>query len=235
MVVADGRIRIGDIEAPLVVRRSTRARRPSIRVDPCAGAVTLVLPARGGATAASRFLADSAGWIERRLVALPPPVPFADGAVIPLRGCDHRIRHRPQGDGSRRVVWCEAGEIHVAGKPEHLPRRLRDWLIVSARAELGARAQALAASVERTIRRVAIRDMRSRWGSCSADGRLAFSWRLLLAPEFVIDYIVAHEVAHLVHMNHGARFWSLVRRLAADADAARRWLVRHGAGLYRYG
>ena len=127
------------------------------------------------------------------------------------------------------------GEIRVRGDPAHLARRVRDHLAALARDELARRARPLAAHVGCTIARVTVRDTRSRWGSCSASGNLSFSWRLIFAPEEVVDYVVAHEVAHLAEMNHGPRFWRLVERLAPGNAGPRAWLDRHRARLLSYG
>jgi predicted metal-dependent hydrolase len=229
---AGDRIAIAGRDAPFRLRRSARARRLLLRVDSASGAVTLTLPGRVGVVEGLRFISSHADWVVGQLAAVPAARPFADGATVPLRGVPHVIRHCPQERGG---VWVNGHEICVAGQPEHLSRRVRDWLIRTARAEFSARAQEFAARVERRPGKAAIRDAKSRWGSCTAGGNLTLSWRMMLAPPHVADYLVAHEVAHLVHMNHGPAFWRLVERLAPEMDAARRWLRRHGAMLHRYG
>ena len=232
VTIADDRIRIGTTSAPFVLRRSNQARRVSLRVDPGLGQVTLVLPRRASEAAGFRFVARNADWLARRLAHVAPRTALVHGAEVPLAGRPHRIRHRPE---SRGTVWLDGDEIHVAGGAEHLARRLTDWLKRRARSELSDRAMDLAARIGARVTRVQIRDPRTRWGSCGPDGRLSFSWRLILAPEVVMDYVVAHEVAHLVHPHHGPTFWRLTEELATDANAARRWLRRNGAGLHRYG
>jgi len=127
------------------------------------------------------------------------------------------------------------GEIRVRGDPAHLARRVRDHLVSTARAELAPRARRLAAQIGREIRRVSVRDTKSRWGSCSGRGNLSFSWRLILAPEAVLDYVVAHEVAHLAEMNHGPRFWRLVESLVPGSAGPRSWLKQHRDRLLAYG
>ena len=233
VTIADNRIRIGPASAAFVLRRSNRARRVSLRIDPGLGQVTLVLPGCASEAAGFRFVARNASWLARRLACLEPRIAFADGADVPLAGRPHRIRHRP---GTRGTVWLEGpDEIHIAGAAEHLPRRLIDWLKRRARIELTDRAMLLAARIGVKVTRVQIRDPRTRWGSCGPDGHLSFSWRLIMAPEIVIDYVAAHEVAHLIHPHHGPAFWRLTDSIAADAGAARQWLRRHGARLHRYG
>lgn len=220
------------------VRVSPRARRIALRVDSAKGTTELVLPAGFGIGRAGDFLARHAGWLEERVSRMPQRIVFADGARVPLLGTDHVIRHDPRAVGTvRRFAGGADGlpELVVSGRPEHLPRRLADWLKAEARREIAPRARAHAERLGRKPSRITVRDTRSRWGSCSSTGALSFSWRLVLAPEAVLDYVCAHEAAHLVEMNHSGRFWRLVETLDPDMDAARAWLKRHGAGLHRYG
>ncbi|HYM32466.1 MAG TPA: SprT family zinc-dependent metalloprotease [Candidatus Cybelea sp.] len=217
---------------PLTVRISRRARRVSVRLNPVDAGVELVLPPRASLATGLRFAESQSSWIARRLAKIPPRLPFADGADVPILGVMHRICHVP---GSRTTVRLEDGVILVGGRAEHLARRVRDWLRKEAQARLLVRAEAAAALVGRNVRRVRVREMKSRWGSCSANGALAFSWRLILAPEHVLDYVVAHEVAHLQEMNHGARFWAVVERLNPGLSGARAWLAANGNALHRYG
>ncbi len=218
---------------PITFVRSARARRVSLRVDSARRRIVLTAPLRMPVATALRFAETQAGWIASRLKRLPTRRPFADGAEVPLFGTPHRIRHRPD---VRGTVWVAEGEIHVAGHLEHLPRRLRDWLTAEIRRRVTPLAHAKAARVERTVARVSVRDSRTRWGSCGPDGGLSFSWRLVFAPPEVLDYLVAHEVAHLVHMNHGPRFWALAERLCdGPMSAPRAWLKANGETLLQYG
>lgn len=219
---------------PVRVSTHPRARRMALRIDPQGEAVDLVLPPRSSLPRALAFFEDNRRWLERRLAALPPRTMFAEGALVPLLGKPHRIRHVSTSHG-RGAVWVEPPEILVTGDRAHLARRVRDHLREQARRELLARARKLAETIDRKIVRVSVRDTRTRWGSCSATGNLCFSWRLLFAPEEVIEYVVAHEVAHLVHMNYGKRFWRLVERLAPGAERQRLWLNRNRAQLLRIG
>jgi predicted metal-dependent hydrolase len=218
---------------PVTFVRSARARRASLRVDPAGRRIVLTAPLRMARATAVDFAHAQAGWIAARLKRLPARLPFADGAEVPLFGAPHRIRHRPD---ARGTVWREGLEIHVAGKPEHLPRRVKDWLTAEVRTRLTSLAHAKAATVERSVRRITVRDTRSRWGSCGPDGRMSFSWRIVFAPPEVLDYLVAHEVAHLVHLNHGPRFWALTRRLCAGPiEPPQAWLKANGETLLQYG
>lgn len=214
------------------LRVSPTARRVSLRVDAPTGVVLLVVPKRGSLARAADFAEKNRKWIDSKLNSLPPTVPFADGMDVPIGGASHRIRHRPD---MRGTVWREGAEIHVAGKAEHLPRRLTDWLKAEARREISALIDRHAEIVGKRPTRITLRDTTTRWGSCSPTGRIAFCWRLILAPTDVMDYVVAHEVSHLVELNHGPKFWRLVRRLVPDVDAPRRWLSEHGIKLHRYG
>jgi predicted metal-dependent hydrolase len=222
----------GDI-LPVTFLRSARARRASLRVDAARRRIVLTAPLRMARGTAVDFAHAQAGWIAARLKRLPAERPFVDGAEVPLFGVPHRIRHR---DDRRGTVWREGQEIHVAGRPEHLPRRLRDWLTEELRRELVPLVQAKAQRVERPVKRISLRDSRSRWGSCGPDATLSFSWRLVFAPPEVLDYLVAHEVAHLVHLNHGPRFWALARSLCVvPIEGPQAWLKRNGEVLLQYG
>jgi predicted metal-dependent hydrolase len=222
----------GDV-LPVTFVRSARARRASLRVDPAGRRIVLTAPLRMSRATAVGFAEAQAGWIAARLKRLPERRPFVDGADLPLFGTPHRIRHRPD---MRGTVWREGMEIHVAGRPEHLPRRLRDWLMAEMRQKLLPLVHAKARRVERPVRRVTVRDSRSRWGSCGPDATMSFSWRLVFAPPEVLDYLVAHEVAHLVHLNHGARFWALTRTLCeGPIEGPQAWLKKNGETLLQYG
>jgi hypothetical protein len=219
------------------LRRHRQARRYTLRIHTATREVVLTMPWRGNLREAKAFAEKHGGWIAARLARLAEAVPFAAGAVIPLRGVPHRIVHRP---GARGTVWperAESGEplLCVAGDLPHLPRRVGDFLKREARRDLEAASGRHAAALGVTARRVSVRDQASRWGSCSTAGSLSYSWRLILAPPFVLDYLAAHEVAHLVEMNHSRRFWRLVARICPALPQARAWLDVHGTDLHRYG
>ena len=213
-------------------RRSQRARRVSLRIDPRGGAVVVTLPPRAGRTAGVALLMNHASWVAERLAALPGAIPFAPGSFVPLHGTDHRIRHVPSGVGG---VWVERGEIRVSGDADFLSRRVGDFFRAEARRRMCMLVGAKSAAADLRPLRITVKDTRSRWGSCAANGCLAFSWRLVMAPRFVQDYVAAHEVAHLRHMNHGPRFWTLVRELTPHTEAAMEWLRTQGPRLLRVG
>ncbi|MCW5746223.1 MAG: M48 family metallopeptidase [Alphaproteobacteria bacterium] len=212
---------------------SARARRVALRVDARTGHVKLVVPSRMSRQRALEFARQNAGWIAARLKRRLAPVPLVDGATIPVFGQPHRIRHRPDARGS---AWLQDGEIHVAGAAPHVARRVGDWLSAQLRARIVPLAREKAARIDRRVAIVSLRDTATQWGSCAQSGRLCFSLRLAFAPPAVVDYVVAHEVAHLVHHNHGVRFWALARKLTdGDMAACKAWLRRHGPSLMRYG
>lgn len=218
---------------PVTFLRSARARRASLRVDSARRRIVLTAPLRMARGTAVDFAQAQSGWIAARLKRLPDVKPFADGAEVPLFGQAHRIRHRQD---RRGTVWREGLEIHVAGRLEHLPRRLRDWLTAELKARLVPLVHTKAQRVERPVKRITVRDSRSRWGSCGPDATLSFSWRLVFAPPEVLDYLVAHEVAHLVHLNHGPRFWALARTLCdVPIEGPQTWLKKNGEVLLQYG
>lgn len=221
-------------EIALRLRPHPRAQRLALRIDAAGEAVELVLPHRSSRREALRFLEANRPWLEERLAALPPRIVFAEGAIIPILDIPHVIRLAGKAHG-RGAAWIEAGELQVAGDPAFLARRVRDFLRDLAKRTLTRRAHHLATSIGRNIKRVGVRDTTTRWGSCARTGNLSFSWRLIFVPEAVLDYVVAHEVAHLVEMNHGPRFWRLVAQLHPEPRAQRLWLNRHRARLMRIG
>lgn len=225
--LADGR------SLELALRRSGRARNMLIRILEVEGRAELVLPRRVSMAEGWRFAEEKAHWIEARLRALPPRVPFEDGAVALYAGRP-LVLHRLPGTGNGAALR-RGGRLEVPAKPERFARAVKAWYVAEARRQLGARAHAIAEEIGRGIRRITIRDPETRWGSCSTAGHLSFSWRLMMAPDFVAEYVVAHEVAHLKAMHHGRSFWALVERLYGDPEPARRWLNNNGLALRRYG
>jgi hypothetical protein len=218
------------------LRRHRQARRYTLRVQAATRAVLLTMPMRGSVRDAKAFAERNGGWIAARLKRLPRAIAFADGMELPLRGVAHRVAHRP---GVRGTVWTEATEsgplLCVAGDRAHLPRRLRDFLKREARRDLEAASRRYAAMLGVAVKRVTVRDQVSRWGSCSASGVLSYSWRLILAPPDVLDYLAAHEVAHLVELNHSRRYWRLLTAICPEWQRAKGWLNAHGSALHCYG
>lgn len=219
------------------LRHHRQARRYTLRIQAATREVVLTLPPRGSVKEAKAFASKHGGWIAARLGRLPDMVPFVHGTVIPLRGVPHRIVHRAL---ERGTVWKEvdgAGRhlLCVAGERPHVSRRVTDYLKREIRRDLEKACGYYASQLGRSIERISVRDQTSRWGSCSTTGVLSFSWRLIFAPPSVLDYLAAHEVAHLVEMNHSPRFWRLLERLYPRPERAKAWLDAHGTELHRFG
>jgi predicted metal-dependent hydrolase len=219
------------------VRRHRQARRYTLRIDTPSREVVLTIPPRGSLKEAREFAQKHGAWIAARLNRLPLATPFGHGVIVPLRGVAHRIVHRTD---VRGTVWTErndAGErlMCVVGGTPHHNRRIGDFLKREAKRDLEVASHRYAQELGVDITRISVRDQSSRWGSCSSTGVLSFSWRLILAPTFVLNYLAAHEVTHLVELNHSPRFWRLLKRLNSDTDRAKVWLDTHGTDLHRYG
>ena len=233
------RPRSEELDCPVEVRRHPGARRLTLRVSRTRRAVIVTLPVQCDLGEASSFLDRNIDWVRERLNSLPQPVTFSDGALMPLRGEFHRLtftgKRASGGVVRRQPSSAGLSELHVSGRTEHGPRRLRDWLIDEARRDLDARVVVHARTLGLKPKRIAIRDQATRWGSCSTTGVLSFSWRLILAPSRILDYVAAHEVAHLAEMNHGPRFWALVEKLMPTMREDKRWLQLYGLDLHRYG
>jgi hypothetical protein len=219
--------------AKLTLKVSPRARRMRLHVDPRTRSVILTMPKLMSQRRALAWAAGHRDWVEQALAAIPEPVRFAPGATVPLYGLPHRLDWDPT--RPRRI---ERGESRlVAGGPEEgLDRRLLRWLKAHALDLLDRETREYCVKAGVKASRVGIGDPVSRWGSCSGNGTIRYSWRLILAPAFVRRATVAHEVAHLVHLNHGPDFHALVAKLfEADPKPARAWLRREGAALHRIG
>ncbi len=222
---------------PVRVRRHRQARRYTLRIQAAKREVVLTMPPRGSLKEARDFAQKHGDWIAARLDRLPEATPFAHGVIVPLRGYPHRVVHQR---GMRGTVWVETGDdgeraLCVAGDAPHVDRRVCDFLKREAKSELETASRRAAEQLGVKLKRVSIRDQSSRWGSCSTTGVLSYSWRLILAPVFVLEYLAAHEVAHLVEMNHSRRFWRLVERICPNTKRAKNWLDAHGPDLHRYG
>lgn len=220
----------------VALRRVTVARRFTLRVSAATGDIVLTLPPRADVRTAVDFARRHGGWIASRVAKLPETIELGPGVVIPLRGVDHLITARA---ATRGTAWVEEGgrtglRIVTAGGIEFCGRRVRDFLKREAKRDIEEAVARHAAALKVRPTKITLRDTRSRWGSCSSTGGLNFSWRLILAPPFVLDYLAAHEVAHLREMNHSPRFWRLVEKLCPRTADAELWLKRHGPSLHRF-
>lgn len=221
----DGR----DVE--LGVKLNPQARRMIVKVHPTSGEVIVIAPSKRALDRAVEFARSEADWIAKQLAQVPSRVLLTAGAHFPYRGKDHAIQ---RGEEGPVVVEDERQVIRVSGRLEHAPRRIVDFLKKQAKREFEQKAFAYAAELGLKPSRITVRDTASRWGSCSSTRSLSFSWRLILAPTFVLDYVVAHEVAHMKEMNHGENFWRIVKELVGDVRRPQAWLRHHGAALHRY-
>ena len=211
----------------ITLRRSARAQRFSLRVSRLDGRVTLSLPLRARESEAMEFARAQEGWLRNALAKLPQTEGVGIGAEIPVEG---RLLRLTTGPG--RSLRIEGGTLWVPGDPAQAGARVQAWLRTLARDRLVAASDRYANQIGRKVAKVTLRDTRSRWGSCTADGSLMYSWRLILAPPAVLDYVAAHEVAHLQEMNHSPRFWAVVDQLYPGWQAQRRWLHSQGSALH---
>jgi len=219
----------GDPSIPLVLRRSARARRISLRISQLDGRVTLTVPKGVADREAIAFAHEKEEWIRKHLDTREEEVTVAVGTPLPIGGQLHQV---VAGDGRR--VRFEPGRVLVPGAPDRVGKRLGRHLKEIARARLAEASDHYAKKLGKDYAAITLRDTRSRWGSCTAQGRLMYSWRLILSPPEVLDYVAAHEVAHLAQMNHSPAFWSEVERIYGPYKDPRAWLRREGASLHRY-
>jgi len=221
---------------PLRIVENDRARRLTLRIDADGQGLRVTVPPGVAAREVDRFLDRHAGWLAEKLAKVPDRPQVRPGIRIPVRGKPHLIVHQP---GTRGTVTLSEGEdgpvMIVHGDRKHLGRRVADFLKREAKREIEPLVERHSAAVGRKAKAIRFRDTSSRWGSCTSDGALSFSWRIAMAPRPVIDYLVAHEVAHLKEMNHGPKFWKLCKDLCPDTERCRDWLKRNGGALQAIG
>lgn len=228
-------INIGPRATPLIARVNRRAKRLILKVDPIAGEIHVTAPSKRALPEAIRFAHERIDWIASQLTDNLRGKPFINGMTIPFEGTDHIIIHDETLRGGPRIDAELIPAIRVGGRAEHLNRRLCDWLKREARKRLTDRVDFYCAELGKKRRALRIRDTKTRWGSCSSEGDISFCWRLILSPPEILDYVAAHECAHLVHLDHSPAFWRIVMELEVDARGAATWLSTHGPGLYAYG
>ena len=228
-------LQVGTRIIALNIVRSARANRLTLRIARQGNAAKITAPVNVRETDILAFVSRNMGWLGEKLNAYPEKPNLRAGVKVPIRGVAHKIIHRP-GRGTNSVMACETGpEIHVYGQESAVARRIADHLKKEAKATIEPMVLKLAADTDRRVKSIRFKDTTSRWGSCSSDGNLSFSWRIMMAPPKVIAYLVAHEVAHLTEMNHGPKFWALCGKLCPDSDDCRSWLKRNGAKLQSIG
>lgn len=218
---------------PLTIRENGRATRMTLRIEPGGKALKMSVPSGVSDPEIDRFLHRHHGWLTTKLKGLPKPAGVAEGGSIPIRDVAHRIERtgRVRGVTEAKVIDGEP-VLLIGGAPEHLGRRVVDYLKKQAKSDLERAVARHTADLGRQAASIQVKDTKSRWGSCSSGGRLSFSWRIVMAPDHVLDYLAAHEVAHLKEMNHGPRFWTLCRDLCPRTDEAKSWLKRNGSALH---
>ncbi|WP_417667896.1 M48 family metallopeptidase [Roseibium sp.] len=226
----------GDARLRIRLRSNPRARRYLLRMPADYSGPILTIPKGGDLARAERFARQHIDWLLERMTSRQDHVALQPGDRVPLRGVDHVIL--PTGK-LRGLVESRSGsegpELLVPGSDDHIPRKLVTWLKAQAKDDLHKAVDFHAGRLGEDYTGITVRDTKSRWGSCASNGRLSFSWRLILAPPEILDYVAAHEVAHLREMNHSDRFWKLCHELAPHTPDARRWLKEHGARLHGYG
>ncbi|MEE1655903.1 SprT family zinc-dependent metalloprotease [Microvirga sp. CF3062] len=221
----------------VALKRRPTAKRITLRVSNATGEVVLSIPERTDVGLAQKFADSHSHWIATRLAKVPERVIFESGALVPVRGVPHRVVHWTSLRGVTQAGRSIAGEpiIAVTGEAAHVARRVRDFLEAEAKRDFAVAVRKHTAQLGVMAKRITVRDTKSRWGSCSANGALNFSWRLIMAPPFVLDYLAAHEVAHLRELNHSHRFWKITHQLCPRTDEAEAWLKTYGSALHRIG
>ena len=220
---------------PLRIIVNPRARRISLRLDTARREAVAVAPSVRLMPKAAAFALDRAGWVAAHLAKLPKTIALAPGAVIPLRGLPHRLV-MVKGRAPARIELGSPPSIVVAAPDaETFASRVRRFLAAEARRDLTASVEVHAKTLKVAWKSITVKDTTSRWGSCNSDGALCFSWRVVLAPPHILDYLAAHETAHLRELNHSKRYWSHVARCLPDYDKAEAWLRKNGAALHAVG
>lgn len=231
--IADRILNIEGRSIPLTVRQNPRAARITLRIEPGGRALKMTIPPGLSERDVAAFIERHRGWMAARLEKLDVHPGLGHGAFLSLRGVPHRIHQTGQLRGLTEATEIQGEPVlSVSGHHEYLGRRLVVFLKKEARRDLEPLVQRHGSAIGRRARSITLKDTRSRWGSCSFEGNLSFSWRIVMAPPLVIDYLAAHEVAHLKEMNHGPAFWSLCRSLCPQMEEAKQWLKRHGSALH---
>lgn len=223
------------IEDLVTVKRSKRAKRVALRLDPVERVINLVVPEKMPLHKAYYFAQNHEDWVKETLNKLPDVIPFSHGQKLTVFGDEITINVLQNPDKKRIKITVENEHLNIITYHDDYQNRIKTYLKKTAKAGLSDIASEKAALIEKHISSISVRDTKSRWGSCSADGAISFSWRLIFAPYDAIDYVVAHEVAHLQHMDHSKDFWNLCEKLCLNYSAGKNWMKQHGNELMRYG
>ncbi len=216
---------------PIVIRKHSTSKRITLRYQALQHHLLLTLPRYVSIKQGLHFVEEKRKWIEKQIDETVQQFPFKHGQIIPFLGKEYRLEHI----GGRGLIAIDGDRITVTGEEAFMQRRVHDWLKQQAHEHISPLARAKAQAIGKQIRGIGVRDTTSRWGSCSHDGKLSFSWRLILAPYEVFDYVISHEVAHLQEFNHSEAFWALVEQLCPGHKRWRYWLHSNGPRLYGYG
>lgn len=226
-------IEVAGKSLPLTIKQNARATRMTLRIEPGGRALKMTIPQGLPEREVNAFLNRHQGWLMTKLARFSGESQIEEGGSILIRGISHRIERTGKIRGLTEAILVDGEPVlRVSGDEEHLNRRIVDFLKKEARQDLDRLVAIYTGRIGRRAKSLSLKDTRSRWGSCSADGALSFSWRIVMAPPKVIAYLAAHEVAHLQEMNHGPDFWALCGRLCPDTDDAKRWLRRNGTMLH---
>jgi predicted metal-dependent hydrolase len=224
-------ISINNDDLPIIIRKHSTSRRMVLRYQPLQHQISLTLPRYVSLKKGLHFVEEKRDWLTQQINEKSPQIPFVNGQVIPVLGKDYTLRHV----GGRGTISVTGNEILIHGDESFMKRRLLDWLKRQAKQEISAIADFKGKMIHKSVGKISLRDTSSRWGSCSHEGNLSFSWRLVFAPYEVLYYVVCHEVAHIEHHNHSHAFWKAVHLLCPNYESYRDWLKIHGHKLYTYG
>ena len=219
----------------IIIRRSARAKRMTLRVDFSDRVVYLVIPKRAALRKAYAFARENQSWIDAQLEKIPAPIPYENGRILPLFGEDTRLDISCDLSLKRTSITLINNQLLVKTNKKAPAARIERFLRQRAQDKFAALSHEKAAIIGKKVAAVTVRDTKTRWGSCDESGRLSYCWRLIFAPYAAMDYIIAHEVAHLEHLNHSKAFWSLCRELSENYMDGHYWIHNHGRELMRYG
>lgn len=220
-----------EFDFPLQINSAWKNKRLSLRVDTRGRRVVVNVPKLCGVNKVREFIVKNINWIEAHLDEIPPQKEFEDGKIISFLGCEIKLCHLPD---SLKSAYMDGGILYVGGEKVFFHRRVKDFIKKEAKKDFWKRSKALADKLGCPLENVTLKDTKSRWGSCSSLNNINYNWRIALAPEYVIDYLMAHEVSHLRHRDHSDGFWACVKTLYPQADRGRMWLKTHGMQLYQY-
>lgn len=216
----------------LVIQSHNLAKRLRLKCDPFQRKIFLTHPEGARIKDIDAFFTKAHAWLRQQVSNATSRTDLKHGSTIPILGVNYLIQYQP---GEKPDVQVDQGLITVKGDENRLQLVLGKWLRFHALGILKERSQKMATKIGVSIHKIKVRELKSIWGSCAADGSLTYSWRLVMAPAFVLDYICAHEVSHIKERNHGPKFWALVESICPDYKDAKAWLRKEGRILFSYG